>query len=50
MVLYKDGVTHHDVPKDNDPNWNEAIEAEENVGEETSKATEDPGEEVAPMN
>ena len=43
-------VTHHDVPKDNDPNWNEAIEAEENVGEETSKATEDPGEEVAPMN
>ena len=41
---------NHDVAEDNDPNWNEAVEAEENAGEETSKATEDPGEEVTAMN
>ena len=43
-------VANHDVAKDNDPNWNEAVEAEEDAGEETSKATEDPGEEVTAMN
>ena len=43
-------VANHDVAKDNDPNWNEAVEAEEDAGEETSKATENPGEDVTAMN
>ena len=34
-------MADHDVPEDNDPNGNEAVEAEEKSDEETSKPAED---------
>ena len=43
-------VTNHDVAKDNDPNWNEAIEGKKKTRQNTSKPTKDFSREVAPMN